>query len=208
MAKSGDIEGLKELIQGGYPVKISLFSGAAKRMNLDMCDYLVSLEKSVAGIRIVGLIACRFGSFRMLDWALEKDMKINSLHFTIAASNGHLDIIKYLKEKGGIHDSKPLCSAARSGHVDVLLWFLENESRLDKAPALHIWNSNYNQIVQVFHDYKIPGHYQRRCDNGKCNSCRVDIVWDEWILKNPEYDNYIQMLPQELVEDLRELILC
>ncbi len=45
---------------------------------------------------------------------------------TLAASGGHLEVLKHLREKGCSWDAETSSAAARGGHLDVVKWALQN----------------------------------------------------------------------------------
>ena len=83
------------------------------------------------------------------------------------------------------------------GDAKALEWLLDNNFTLD---GNHDFSNIPNRkiIMKILHQHGL-------CDNN-CEVCLSDDLWNLWELDSEEYDNYIQLLPREIVEDLEQLL--
>ena len=71
------------------------------------------------------------GHLDVLKWARENGCKWNSLTCAYAAENGHLNVLKWARENGCEWDSSTCKCAAQNGNLDVLKWARENGCKWD-----------------------------------------------------------------------------
>jgi len=62
------------------------------------------------------------------------------------------------------------------------------------------------EMLQLLHTYSIKGVYQMKCRAGKCPVCREIALCELWEMDYAEFENRVQWLPREMVEDIGTLI--
>lgn len=62
------------------------------------------------------------------------------------------------------------------------------------------------EILELLHNYKVQGDYQEDCMRGRCSVCKKCIVGEMWEMDRNEFENTIQWLPREMVEDSLEFV--
>ena len=67
----------------------------------------------------------------MLQWAVKNGYTLDDRSCTLAAMNGHLEVLKYLHEKGCEWNEYACTNAAMNGHLEVLKYLHENKCPWD-----------------------------------------------------------------------------
>ncbi len=67
------------------------------------------------------------GHIEILKWAKENGYKLNTTACSTAALNGHFDVLKWLRENGCPWDKISCSNAAKNGHFEILKWLREND---------------------------------------------------------------------------------
>ena len=70
--------------------------------------------------------AARGGHLEVLRWAREKGCPWNSLTCSRAARGGHLEVLKWARENGCSWNEETCANAVEDGHLEVLKWAREN----------------------------------------------------------------------------------
>jgi hypothetical protein len=65
---------------------------------------------------------------------------------------------------------------------------------------------NVRELIQVYHEYQIPGDYQSACKEGMCVLCKVEELKKLWEMDIDEFTNSFQWLPREITLDVYELL--
>ncbi len=67
-----------------------------------------------------------------LQWIheLHGTLSWNTFKLSIAAENGRMDVMQWMREKGCPWDGKECLAAAENGHLDILKWLQESECRI------------------------------------------------------------------------------
>lgn len=95
--------------------------------------------------------------------------------------------------------------AVAFGVIAVARWLCEHGIY---PSTIDIWDVD-DEYVQLFHDYKIDGPHEIKCEAGTCSVCiamkQKETIQELWEMDVDEYDNVIQWLPREMLE---EVIVC
>ena len=76
--------------------------------------------------------------------------ELDDLICTLAASNGHLEILKWARENGCPWDGGKTCECAASGeHPNIIRWILENGGSWDKMHPMQYNNVEVLQLAYV-----------------------------------------------------------
>ena len=118
--KSMNISVIKFVIDNGCDWDIDTFNYACEIGNLECVKYLYSIA---------------FNDLSKPWW--------NSNTASIAAKNGHLHILKFLREKGCSWNSNTTYNAFKNNHIEVLNWAITNNCPADEL----IINSISNNVV-------------------------------------------------------------
>lgn len=130
--KAGDLFALKRQI---FPWPSSeIVDEAIKRGNLPIVQYLYLLDRYSVHLKYESASrAARYGQLEILRWlSAHPKVKINIPRYrTIfaAASNGHLDCLRFLYDEMGATDSTQgiVCAAIRGGHLNCLQYLCEED---------------------------------------------------------------------------------
>lgn len=57
-------------------------------------------------------------------------------------------------------------------------------------------------MMEVCHEYQVPGNYQLECRLGICIVCKRQAVRELWEMDSSTFENMIQWLPREMMEDI------
>ena len=97
------------------------------------------------------------GKFEKIKFLKELgyDFTQNNMFIRYAASNGHLEIVKYLKEECGcdpkVEDNQPMKKAASYGHLEVVKYLIE-ECECD--PEIARQNTSNEKIIEYLDSLK------------------------------------------------------
>lgn len=64
------------------------------------------------------------------------------------------------------------------------------------------------EVLILAHKWKLEGKYRNVCERGECMVCKMEKVWDEWIMESHEFKRCVQWLPREMVEDVAGLCIA
>jgi len=124
LAINGRLDALRYAIESGYPHNINIMCrAAAARGHVDVLAYL----RSYAGMgyaATTALAAARHGRVHALHFVLNGCKTVNkrvvASLYTVSATRGHLNVIKYLY-KNGYDCIDSICNiAAGMGHLEIL----------------------------------------------------------------------------------------
>ena len=118
--KSGNVSVIKFVIDNGCDWDIETFNYACETGNLECVKYLYSQA---------------FNDLSKPWW--------NTATTAIAAKNGHLHILKFLRENGCPWNSDTTYNAFKNNHIEVLNWAIENKCPIDEL----IINAISNNIL-------------------------------------------------------------
>eukprot|EP00953_Heterococcus_sp_UTEX-ZZ885_P014617 8275-Heterococcus_DN1.PRE.4 len=149
-AKSGNIDMLRWLLQGGYGLCASTayqaalaghkhvlkflnseactfdkwsFTAAAYRGDLDMLRWLQQ-QGCPRDALAVSITAVSSGNVPLMMWLKEQHVELYPMLMLHAAEHGHLNMCRYLVDQGGQLTKKACKHAARGGHTETLRWLL------------------------------------------------------------------------------------
>lgn len=179
--ESGNIDVIRALIpQNPHDTLIRVCSNAARIGNMDVLKWTAeSYESSVGSIDSRGMIAYYL------------------------TRNNHADELKtWVTEHKGKLQGDEVFIACSYGSVACLKWLLGyNRELFIKHYVEFIHPRHSDEILELLHAYEIPGRYKEECKREMCKVCRSVVVWNLWEMLDPSFDNYIQWLPREMIED-------
>ena len=104
-----------------------------------MWKYISSLNKAILKIpnnsikdncysdeEILMNYSAEKGYIKILQWAINKNMKLTVNVCCYAAREGHLEVLKWLRSNRCPWNENVCCSAAEGGHIEILKWAREN----------------------------------------------------------------------------------
>lgn len=97
-------------------------------------------------------------------------------------------------------------SAILGENIVFVKWCLELGHVNKNALWVPFVNSNISQeMLRLLHEHKVPGSYTSACKNGTCAICKKRLLNDMWIMMTAKFDNRVQWLPREMMDDTLEL---
>lgn len=97
-------------------------------------------------------------------------------------------------------------NAMRCGSVKVMRWLCERGDVPTTGFIENRFRNTSQSMIELFHEYNIPGSYQEVCQTGTCGACKRALLTDMWKMDTSEFTNTFQWLPREIVEDVLELV--
>ncbi len=163
VAKNGNIEMMKWLIENNYVIHDETCQTAAAYGHLDMLKLL--RQHNYYWDIYTCLLAAKNGQLECLQWSIENGCDFDvSYIYSDAACFNQLHIIKWMRSKGYIWDSKICVAATRSNQFELLKWLVKEGCELDSNVyniALHYFNFNSNNnadMMQWLKDNNCPTH--------------------------------------------------
>lgn len=105
--------------------------------------------------------AARYNSIALLILCRESGCIWDERVCTVAAANGHLDTLKWLRSNWFPWDACTSSAASANGHLDVLKWCVENDCDCDVNSFIRL--SSSEEVVQwLMSELSIPRHSIRR----------------------------------------------
>lgn len=229
LIENGNLESLKielESLNSRGFIEYSIECG-----NIEICKHLCR-NLYISDLKFPFTKAADYGKLDILNWIIsesyihsERDFKRELLKFKFNRVNMYLkvglifeyygksDVVKndpmngelLIKDFNLRYNRKAAYRAAFRGNTKKLLWLLDNGFELKVDPGLPKRIRNKNEIIRIFHEYRVAG--TNRCKRRFCKFCKVIKMWDLWIMETSEYNSYEQWLHRELVEDLEFFIL-
>jgi hypothetical protein len=81
------------------------------------------------------------GRLALVEWLEDNDCPFDNRRLCgIAAAGGHLEVLRWAREKGCPWNKWTCAAAARGGHLDVLKWARERGCPWDKRPCEYLFD--------------------------------------------------------------------
>ncbi len=141
--KNRCISCLKRLIDDGCPIDWYAKATAAQMDELDMLEYLYSVDKFWQPFTTSW--SAKGGSLRCLKFAHENGAPWRAISAELAVREGHLHCVKYMAENGCPITSDATAQAARYGHLDMLKYLVE-DLKIVIHPFAKVWATNKDII--------------------------------------------------------------
>lgn len=141
--KSGNIIGLKYLVETGFPIEDDYLLCAARRGNIGIVKFCV--ESGVKTLDVALINACIYGKIKVVKYLHEMGANVSVKALLGAAGSGYLDVVKYLVTAGAdIHadNDEALKRAAELGNLEVVKYLCELGANINA--------SDYNALVSAF----------------------------------------------------------
>lgn len=87
----------------------------------------------------------------------------------------------------------------------VMKWLIKHGVILPKRvphSRYEVRPDDFRRALELYHEYNIPGEYQKLCKTGECKVCNLEVVKEMWVMDVREYTNSIQWLPHEMLVDI------
>lgn len=157
IARYNKVEVIKFLHEQGYDLNNVELKYVAKAGNIEMFK---TLHHSGCKIdRTVLNYACRYNTYKIVEYILSTNIPKSETKNAIynAAAAGHLDLVKYLYEKGCYINKFSINEAIKNGHLDVILYLLPRAKLSKNVVRKHIIplakSLEYVYLITVLEDY-------------------------------------------------------
>jgi len=107
-----------------------------------------------------------------------------------AAADGHLDLLKQLRESGYSWDEWTCALAAQNGHIEILQWARKNGCHWDEWTCAYAARNGHHEILQWARKNGCPWDKQT-CINAATNK-RIEVL--QWAIVNGCDHNHIFVL--------------
>jgi len=152
-AENGHVEVLKYLYRCGYRLTPSTCANAARCGQLEVVKYLYEMDRTFFWNRI---------EWNRMDYDREyetyKEMGVEIC--SIAAANGHLEVLRFLHEHKYPWDATVCAKAAAGGHLDILKYLHENKcpSQLhgDEEACIYAARNGHLEVLKYLRDTGCP----------------------------------------------------
>jgi hypothetical protein len=166
--KYNNSNGLKWLISHSFDYRYHTVCKIIKKENFEMINLL---SKTLYDRWNIDIIICQFGKINMLDWVKEKNLiKENNIILcaTLAAENGHANIIKWFRNNGiEVNDENIIHNGvALAGQLNILKYYteLKYNIRYETFEMLVCNCNNYKHILEWARHNGYKDYVDRVCD--------------------------------------------
>lgn len=207
----GDFDAVRELCEKyDYRADSRPFFIAVIKNRLDICIYLYNLGKCASVQSVMLSLAIYYSTIHnnreMYEWVLNechKHLDRIVLLFLYHSNRDEVDVLDALSKFGWIPSALDTITTVHYGATNMMRWLCE------RGCAIHCFPSDANppkEMIRIAHEYNIDGQYREVCKEGICAMCKEIWVKDAWEMDEIEYENGIQWLPRELMEDMVQLL--
>jgi hypothetical protein len=128
IAHKGNLEILKYALEKGHEIDEGAIRFAADRGDLEMVKFTHSNSpRGQSSFFYACIRAARNGHLEIIKYAKDKGLLAGGHAYGCSAAiGGQLEVIKYLDDNGGHLDSWTFESAAKGGHLEILKYLHEN----------------------------------------------------------------------------------
>jgi len=204
----GRLDILKYLITNGCPWNGETCDQAAVHNHLEILKYLRT-QFSGSWDENTYNAACEVGSLEILKYLQSTDdnrdneclgeLYENNVFCGWAASRGHLEVLKWLRENGCPWDEKTCAVAAGDNYLDILKYLHDNGCPWDERCYEYTWN--YMDILRYLHENGCPWD-ERACSSAAYHGCMETLrylhengcPWDELACHNAAYRGHEEIL--------------
>ncbi|GMF10268.1 unnamed protein product [Phytophthora lilii] len=167
---------------GAECLRLSVASAAQKAISgghLKMIESLVDIASSIDGSLCLDEAAGK-GYLQALQWGLDHGGVCSTQAMDMAASNGHLEVVKWLHHH---HTdgctTQALDSAARNGHLHVVQWLHGNRTEGGTTAAMDgAATAGHLDVLKWLHDHRHEG-CTTSAMNGAARENRLNIL--QWL---------------------------
>lgn len=122
-------------------------------------------------------------SFNVVKWAVDVGYKWNYDTTNVAAANGMLDALKWLRLNECPWSSRTCCFAASGGHLEVLKWLKENRCPWNEDICTSAASGGKLEVLKWLKESECPWNTQN-CDPedyllGEGEECKGP--WNVWV---------------------------
>jgi hypothetical protein len=103
---------------------------------------------STSGAHSICLFAARGGHLDVLRWARERHCPWNEATCCYAAEGGHLEVMRWARDHDCPWDSRTCAWAAKHGHLVVLRWAREHDCQWDDMTCLYAARNGHLEVLQ------------------------------------------------------------
>ncbi|MDE2101059.1 MAG: hypothetical protein KGL39_27680 [Patescibacteria group bacterium] len=93
-------------------------------------------------------VAAKKGMLRVLRCGLNRGYELGVMEYDIAAANGQLNVIKWLRAQGCPWDERVCVTAARRGHLEVLEWVRANGCPWDELVCAEAARHGHLEVLK------------------------------------------------------------
>ena len=100
--------------------------------------------------------------------------------------------------------------AVEYGKADTIkkLWSMGVRTRVDYFNFHRsVGDPERSKVMVVLHELKILGKFRNRCLYRNCMPCKIEKVWDMWVMESQEFESVSQWLPKEVLADVLDFTL-
>lgn len=123
-----------------------------------------------------------------------------------------IKLVEWWITEGWVHDDEQLKERFRfeafrfamwNGRHEVLKWLLEQgvKYKISGLRYNHLTTENKLKTIQVLHEYGVNVD----CESGRCLVCKMEKVWNAWMLDSYTFTHSVQWLPMEVLGDVLDL---
>jgi hypothetical protein len=163
---------------------LSMFPKKVTRLNVSTMEHAkICFDEWKIRYRqpsILCCIAAREGNLSVLQYLRAIQCSWDARTCANAAKNGHLDVIQWCRENGCPWDAKTCENAAKNGHLNVVIWCHQNGCPWDENTCASAAENGHLDIIQWCRENGCPWN----SDTCYCaaNYMHIDVL--KWCLQN------------------------
>jgi len=208
MIEQGDVNAFRQVCTVFSPRVYTWIMHAIREDQVAIVAYLHSLyihkEEAMGAIlsEAIGHGACKITQYTLAN-GMRRIGAVEILHRKQISSK---DVIRVVCEGMNEAELQKLNSDVSMWcPVSVVKWLCEHgyTHLLTGVRACEYFDlDRAREIYNVYHEYGIRGEYLKVCNSdGKCKGCLKETVGELWEMDISEFENGIQWLPREMVQD-------
>jgi hypothetical protein len=106
------------------------------------------LEPLHSGAHSICLFAARGGHLDVLRWARDRSCPWSEATCCYAAEGGHLEVLRWAREHHCPWDGRTCAWAAKHGHLEVLRWAREHDCSWDAMTCMYAARNGHLEVLQ------------------------------------------------------------
>ena len=148
----------------------------AKTNKLELLEWIREEKKCEWDYRTIN-VAARQGNLEMVKYCVANECPIDEFACACAAENGHLEVLKYLREEAKVPwDSETAIWAAQNGHLHILEYLVEREyDNYDTLACERAAKSGHLDCLKYLHE-------------------TAKAPWDSWAIREAHKKNKTECL--------------